>query len=142
MIEEVLQWIKKVSLQRPELNGFAICPFAESASYEIIEHSICGISPVEGVDVAIFIVESYLTSNTLRNYRILYNGLYPEYEFLEDGMDEPTFLQGIQTNFGRANLMLVQNKPHLQKMRAILSKTDYYTHWDPEILKQIQDSGK
>ena len=139
MIEEVLQWIKEISLQRPELSGFAVCPFAESASFEIIEHSICGISPIKDVDVAIFIVEPYLTSNILRDYRILYNGIYPEYEFLEDGMDEPTFLKGIQTNFGKANLMLVQNKSHLIKMRTILQQTDYYSHWDPEILRQIQD---
>ena len=49
-------------------------------------------------------------------------------------MDEPTFLQGIQTNFGKANLMLVQNKSHLIKMRAILQQTEYYSHWDPEML--------
>ena len=138
MIEEVLQWIKQISLQRPELSGFAVCPFAEASSFEIIESSICDVSPVEGVDVAIFIVEPYLSSEILRDYRALYNGLYPEYEFLEDGMDESTFLRGIQTNFGKANLMLVQNKSHLNKMREYLGKTEYYTHWDPDIIKQIQ----
>jgi hypothetical protein len=140
MIEEVLQWIKHISLKRPELNGFAVCPFAESASYEIIEHSICGISPIEGVDVAIFIVEPYLTSEVLRDYRIQYNSMFPDYEFLEDGMDEPTFLEGIQTNFGKANLMLIQKKDHLEKMRKLLSETDYYSMWDPEILSKIQQS--
>jgi len=138
MIEEILQWINHISLKRPELNGFAVCPFAESASYEIIEHSICGISPIEGVDVAIFIVEPYLTSEVLRDYRIQYNSMYPDYEFLEDGMDEPTFLLGFQTNFGGANLMLVQKRDHLQKMRAILEKTDYYSMWDPEVLNKIK----
>lgn len=138
MIEEVLQWIKEISLKRPELSGFAVCPFAESSSFEVIESSICDVSPVEDVDVAIFIVEPYLSSEILREYRALYNGLYPEHEFLEDGMDESTFLRGIQTNFGKANLMLVQNKDHLNKMREYLSKTGYYSHWDPDIIKQIQ----
>lgn len=139
MNEEIQQWIQRISLKREELSGFAICPFAESASYHIIEHSICGITPIKGVDVAIFIVESYLTSEILREWRIKYNNIYKEYEFLEDGMDEPTFVEGIQSNFGKANLMLVQNKVHLQKMRQFLSQTDYYSHWNPEILKKIQD---
>jgi hypothetical protein len=54
-------------------------------------------------------------------------------------MDEPTFVQGIQSNFGKANLMLVQNKAHLEKNREILRKTSYYSHWDFEIMSQIQN---
>lgn len=139
MEQEIRQWIDRISTKRPELSGFAICPFAESASYEIIEHSICGIAPIEGVDVAIFIVEPYLTSEILREWRIKYNNIYKNHEFLEDGMDEPTFVQGIQSNFGKANLMLVQNKAHLEKNREILRKTSYYSHWDSEIMSQIQN---
>jgi len=139
MQNEIREWIRRITIQRPELGGFAICPFAESASYQIIEHSICGISPILGVDVAIFIVEPYLTSEVLREWRIKYNHLYPDYEFLEDGMDEPSFVQGIQSNFGKANLMLVQDKKHLEKNRKILQNTTYYSHWDTETLNLIQN---
>jgi len=139
MIEgDLRQWIKEISTKRPELSGFAICPFAEGASYKIIKSKIGGVAPIEGCDVAIFVVEDHLTSQELRSWREKLDKTYPEYEFLEDGMDEPTFLLGFQTNFGGANLMLVQKRDYLQKMRAILEKTDYYSMWDPEVLNKIK----
>lgn len=138
MEEDLKQWIKEISTKRPELSGFAICPFAEGASYKIINSKISGVAPIEGCDVAIFVVEDYLTSPELRSWREKLDKTYPEYEFLEDGMDEPTFLLGFQTNFGGANLMLCQKRDYLQKMRAILEKTDYYSMWDPEVLNKIK----
>lgn len=138
MEQEIREWIRKISIKRPELNGFAVCPFAESATYKIINTSICDIEPIEGVDVAIFIVESHLTSEILREWRKKYNNMYKNYEFLEDGMDEDTFVQGIQSNFGKANLILVQKKSHLEEKRKILEKTSYYSHWDDDVMKTIQ----
>ena len=32
----ILNWIKEVSKIRPELNGFAICPFAEKSKFKIV----------------------------------------------------------------------------------------------------------
>lgn len=64
--------------------------------------------------------------------------MYKDYEFLEDGMDEDTFVQGIQSNFGKANLILVQKKSHLEEKRKILEKTSYYSHWDDDVMKIIQ----
>ena len=142
MEEDLKQWIKEISTKRPELSGFAICPFAEGASYEIINSKISGVAPIEGCDVAIFVVEDHLTSEELRLWREKLNDTYPEYEFLEDGMDESTFLLGFQTNFGKANLMMCQKRDHLNKMRAILEKTDYYSMWDPEVLNKIKGQGE
>jgi hypothetical protein len=97
--EEIRQWIREISVKRPELNGFAVCPFAEGASYKIIFSKISGVAPIEGCDVAIFIVEDYLSSEKLRFWREKLNDTYSEYEFLEDGR---TYLfEGYKNKFWR-----------------------------------------
>ena len=55
----ILNWIKEVSKVRPELNGFAICPFALNAKYKIIECSAKEIQPIEDYQVIIYIIEDY-----------------------------------------------------------------------------------
>ena len=45
----ILNWIRKVSEVREELNGFAICPFAAKSKFKIVECSAEEISPIEDV---------------------------------------------------------------------------------------------
>ena len=62
--------------------------------------------------------------------------LYPDMIFLPDSTRE-TFINGVQTNNGKYNLILCQSKKKLLDARRQLAKTDYYTFWDPEYLREI-----
>ena len=137
-IEEHIQnWILKISKLRPELGNFAICPFSSTASYKIILSNIDDIMPLKGYDVVIFVVEDYLDASAIQMWCEIYNNIYKDYIFLEDCGHYKTFIQGIQTNNGKYNLILSQSREKLEKSRENLSKTEYYEHWDKEMLEEI-----
>ena len=62
---------------------------------------------------------------------------YLEYEFIDDFRDSDTFINGIQTNNTKYNLIICQNSEFLSKMRKILTKTDYYDLWDDKYLEEV-----
>lgn len=134
---DILKWIGKVSKIMPELNGFAVCPYAKNSKYKIIECSASQILPVSGYDVIIFIVEDHLTLEEVQNWVEVYNKEYPEWKFFEDCKHYDTYIQNIQTNNGKYNLILAQPVEKLRKFREKLAKTSYYDMWDEEYLKEI-----
>ena len=133
----VLNWIKKVSEVRPELNGFAICPFAAKSKFKIVECSVEDIQPIDGYQVIIFIVEDYLDLDAVNFWVNYYNSTYENWKFFEDCGSYDTFINGIQTNNGKYNLILAQPTQKLRKFRENLAKTSYYDMWDDEYLKEI-----
>lgn len=138
MIEEDIQkWIESVSEVRPDLGGFAICPFAKASKYKIIQCKSSEIVPEDGYDVIIFVVEDKLTLNEVLKWVEIYNNRYTDWKFFEDCASYDTFINGIQTNNGKYNLILAQPKQKLRKFREILAKTNYYDYWNNEYLKEI-----
>ena len=133
----VLQWIKKVSEIKPELKGFAICPFASNAKFKIVECSVEDISLINGYQVIIFIVEDYLDLETINFWVDYYNNKHPGWKFFEDCGSYDTFIHGVQTNNGKYNLILAQPTQKLRKFRESLAKTEYYDLWDDDYLKEI-----
>lgn len=133
----ILNWIKDISEIRPELGGFAVCPYAKSAAYEIIECCVEVLCPVEGYDVIIFVVSDDLSLIEIQNWVEFYNQKYEDWKFFEDCASYDTFINGIKTNNGKYNLILTQPKEKLRKFREKLSKTEYYSHWDDNYLKEI-----
>lgn len=133
----ILNWIHEVSKVRPELGGFAVCPYAKSALYEIIDTGVKNIKPVNGYDVIIFIIEDDLSLNEINKWVEYYNEKYQDWKFFEDCASYSTFINGIQTNNGKYNLILAQPKEKLRKFREKLAKTEYYSYWDSEYLKEI-----
>lgn len=136
----ILNWIKEVSQVRPELNGFAICPFASNAKYKIIECSVEEILPIEGYQVIIYIIEDYFDLNTVQFWANFYNERYENWKFFEDCGSYKTYIQGIQTNNGKYNLILAQPTQKLRQFREKLAKTGYYDLWDEEYLKEILEN--
>ena len=108
----VLEWIKRISLPRKELGNFSICPFASTATFHVEKRSLGDVTPVDGVDVAIFVVGKVALSQLLQRVTEL-NMTYRDYVFLDDHISEPTYLQGIQTNYGHDNLILIQKRDQL-----------------------------
>ena len=135
--EDILQWIKSVSEVRPEIGGFAICPFAKQAKYDIIECSAFEIIPNSEYDLNIYVIESHLTLDQVQNWVEIYNEEYPTWKFFEDCACYDTFINGIQTNNGKYNLILAQPRAKLRKFREILAKTNYYNYWSNDYLKEI-----
>ena len=135
--EYILQWIHKISEIRPELGGFAVCPYAKSASYEIIDTHVREIRPFGSYDVIIFVVEDDLGLDVIQKWVKFYNDTYPSWKFFEDCASYDTFIRGIQTNNGKYNLILAQPTEKLRFFREKLAKTDYYSYWDDEYLREI-----
>ena len=136
----ILNWIKNVSEVRPELNGFAICPFAAKSKFKIVECSVEDIQPIEDYEVIIFIVEDYLDLDAINFWVDYYNSTYEKWKFFEDCGSYDTFINGIQTNNGKYNLILGQPTEKLRKFRENLAKTSYYDLWDKDYLKEILEN--
>ena len=136
-VSEVREWIKHVSVKRGELGGFAICPYAFSASVHIEERALKDVTLIEAdADVIIFIVEDCSVAAMMATVDHL-NMTYRDYMWLDDHKDEPTFINGVQSNFGKHNLILCQKRDTLLEAREQLHKTDYYSHWHQEMYKRI-----
>ena len=135
------EWVKSLTNSHPDLKGHSICPFAKSNTYKIVECSINDIKPLNEVfGVVIFVVEDDLDLVYGHKRVKELNDLYPKYKFLDDFRDEPSFINGVQTNNGMYNLVLYQDAEFLSKMRRILAKTDYYDLWEDEYLQIILEN--
>jgi hypothetical protein len=134
---EVREWIKNISVKREELGGFSICPYAFSASVIIEERALSNVTLIKGADVVIFIVEDDVSIASMLQKVSELNMTYRDCIWLDDHKEETTFINGVQSNFGKANLILCQKRDKLLKARADLSKTDYYKYWSDEMYNRI-----
>jgi hypothetical protein len=140
-MKDLDEWIQRIQQSHPDLNGYSICPFAKANTYKIIKCSINDIKPLdEEFGVVIFIIENHIDLNYAHQKIVELNQKYPKYKFFDDFRDEDSFINGVQTNNGKYNLILYQNSEFLLKMRKILSKTDYYSLWDENYLKKILEN--
>jgi hypothetical protein len=135
--KNIEEWISEVSKLRPELGGFAICPYASKSKHKIVKCNVFDIIPEDGYDVLIFVVESELSVDALKNWVSVYNEEYPIWKFFEDSSIQNTYINGIKTNNDHYNLILAQPKEKLKRYREILSKTNYYNYWSNDYLKEI-----
>lgn len=135
--QHILKWIRDVSEIRPELNGFAICPFAAHAKYKIVECSAEEIEPIDGYQVIIYIIEDEFDLDTVQKWVNHHNSKHEGWKFFEDCGQYDTFINNIQTNNGKYNLILAQPNKKLRKFREQLAKTSYYSLWDDDYLKEI-----
>lgn len=133
---DIADWIKRITLKRKELGGYSICPFALTATFHIEECDLSDVRPIDGVDVAIFVVGDIELFEMLECCERL-NREYREYLFLDDHISETTYLNGVQTNFGKGNLILAQRREKLLDARQILKKTEYYEYWSEEMYNRI-----
>jgi len=131
------EWIRKISKVRPELGNFSVCPFASEAKYKIIECQAEDIVLISGYDVVFYVIEDYFDLQSVQFWTNFYNKMYPEFIFLEDHATSNSFINGIQTNNGKYNLILMQDRQKLRKHRQILRNAGYYAHWNDEMMREI-----
>jgi hypothetical protein len=137
---DIIEWIKSVSEYRPELGGFAICPYAANSKFEIIQCKVEDIEPIDGYDVIIFVIEDHFSLDEVQKWVDHHNKKWENWLFFQDCKDYDTFISGIKTNNGKYNLILGQPREKLRKFREKLAKTDYYKHWDKEYLEEILEN--
>jgi hypothetical protein len=135
-VKDLNSWIDKVSQSRPELGNFAICPYAKNSHYNIVKCPIDSLVPIGGYEVVIYLIDSS-DLNTINKWVEHYNEKYPEWLFFEDCADYDTFINGVQTNNQKYNLILGQPKEKLLKFREALKKTDYYSYWSDSYYSEI-----
>lgn len=131
------EWIGKISKFRPELGNFSVCPFASKAKYKIIECQAEDIVPISGYDVVFYVVEDYFDLQSVQFWTNFYNKTHQKYIFLEDHATSNSFINGVQTNNGKYNLILMQDREKLRKHRQILRDAGYYSHWNDEMMREI-----
>lgn len=137
----IKEWIQRISAPENKLGGMPICPFAKKTEYELIESDGSDINPPPwDFELIIYKLPDHYTVTELSEMAIEYNNLYPEIVFLPDHKDRDTFINGVQTNNGKYNLILCQWRDNLKKARDKLEKTSYYTHWSSEYLEEILKS--
>ena len=115
------EWIRQVSKERPELGGFAVCPYASSSNTLIVETTIDDIVPKSGYDVIVFIIEDFWRPNQVEKWVNFYNKKYPYYKFFDDVQTRDTFINEVMTNHDKYNLILSQSKKKLSSFRKKLS---------------------
>lgn len=133
----IANWIRSVSEIRPELSGFAVCPFFSRANYKVVECNAKDIEPISGYDVVIYAIEDDFTLENVQEWVEYHNNKHEDWLFFEDCASYDTYVGGIQTNNGKYNLILMQSGEDLRQKRLKLAKTKYYDHWDDDYLKEI-----
>jgi hypothetical protein len=133
----IQKWIENISILHPEIGGFSICPYAKGSKYKILRESIENLKPEDGYDAIIFGVDNSLSIDDILSWIAIYNSKYSDWKFFEDHRSYNTYINGIQTNNGKYNLIIAQPKEKLKKFRQILSKTNYYNYWSKDYLNEI-----
>jgi hypothetical protein len=139
MLEQhIIDWIDKLLIPQENLGNYSICPYAKAAEYEIIETDGSNINPPPwDFELIIYVLPNYYTQQELFSMAGEYNKMFPDLIFLPDHKDRNTFINGVQTNNGKYNLILCQWRDNLNKARKKLSGTAYYSYWTEEYLKEI-----
>ena len=128
------EWIGKISTSGDSL---CVSPYVSGSKTLIVETPIDDIVPEPGHDVIIFIVEHFWRQQHIENWVKFYNEKFPYYRFFEDISSSPTFIQGVETNNQKFNLILCQSKIKLSKIRKKLLKTDEYNFWTEKYLEEV-----
>ena len=90
-----------------------------------------------GWEVVIYAVEDDHDADFLYAMVDDYNRVYKNYKFIPDHRIAKTFINGVQTNNGKYNLVLCQPRKDLTEARKKLGKTNYYDYWDEKYLQEV-----
>ncbi len=147
----ILKWIESLTVARPELLNFPICPYAKQAyitqKYEIrktgfdsIEQDIT-TSDLTKHQVVILYLEEYeqFTPEQLSERTAQLNAKFNEKDIvILDNEPRRVFkLNGILTPFQGCYLWVLQQLSDLNEKSKQLAKTDYYKNWTQEQLDEV-----
>jgi hypothetical protein len=144
--DKIEKWIDYISIKRPEINVFPICPFASKAKYEIIESTFyaglkSSLDIIHNTDTQVVVIvlddEEYNVQQ-LESLCEQYNeNLMPEdVVILFDHPQSINEINGIKTN-SDMTLILVQRLSDLNEANEILKNTKYYDTWSKKYYEKI-----
>jgi len=134
----IKEWIHRITQPMAELGNLSVCPYAKGVEYELVETDGSTIDPPPwDFELIIYKLPDHYEQQDVIDIASEYNKIYPDMVFLPDPKDRYTEIKGVQTNNGTYNLILCQWRDNLDKARAKLQKTAYYTFWTEEYLKEI-----
>jgi len=150
MTKQLNDWMSFIQLPRPELGGFAICPYAKQAilqkSYDVINVDINSIYNVlEDVDftknnIIILNFDDYESYDVeyLIDYTKQLNEKYKSEDIvvLDNDPRDLMIVNGVTTSYEHGYLWIVQSLSDLTKKSSALQKTNYYNYWSQ---KQLDD---
>jgi hypothetical protein len=134
----IKDWIERISQPSANLDGLSVCPYAKGTQYELIETDGSTIAPPPwDFDLIIYKLPDHYSEFEVAAIAAEYNKIHSDMIFLPDPKDRYTEINSVQTNNGEYNLILCQWRDNLEKARAGLSKTQYYTFWNQQYLDEI-----
>lgn len=134
-------WIDSLTIPRPELGGLSVCPYAKGIEYEIVETDGSDIDPPPwDFELIIYKLPDEYSAFEVISIATEYSKIYPTMVFLPDPKNRETFINGVNTNNGKFNLILCQYRDNLEKARMRLKNTNYYSFWDSKYLNEILSS--
>ena len=143
LVEEIKQWVEDfVSVKHETLNVIP-CPFAKQAlmnnTIKYVSTERIGETLTSMVDdwsdkyevVVLYTDTELYTPQEVSDIVERFNKLAMSRDIvaLEDHPDDPEILNGVEMNFGKAILVLVQRLSKLNKASDILKKRGYYDTW-------------
>ena len=137
----IRKWITQIKKPQKKLNGHPICPFANYKTkikcIEVSENIEVVDFDNKEIEILFLFFSDEVSESFLKNKCNFLNQKYENLIFLPNHKERKTFINNIQTNNANKNLILCQDKNKLLKARESLNKTDYYSFWSEEYLKEI-----
>ena len=151
MVEEIKQWVEEFVSVKHETLNIIPCPFAKQAlmndTIKYVSTERIGESLADLIDawtdkyevVALYTETELYTASEVSDSVERFNKLAMPRDIvaLEDHPDDPEILNGVEMNFGKAILVLVQRLSKLNKASAILKKRGYYDNWPEENYRDV-----
>jgi hypothetical protein len=129
----IKSWIDHVSKPQENLGNLPVCPFAKKAVYQIINTELNAVEvPSVEFKLIIYILPDETTDQQMTDRCLQLNAQHPEYVFLPDHKTKRTYIRGVLTNNCKYNIIMCQPKEEIEKGRASLLKTKYYTFFDAD----------
>lgn len=141
-LKVIAEWLQKVKKPREELDGKSICPFARMPAVIPVEKlTLNNIEPL-GSQITIYIEKTVnSTFDELDTLCKKLNNKHKKFIFLPDHPSKKNYINGVETGNEHLPLIIVQTKNELLTARKVLERTDYYSYWNEEYLKEIKSYG-
>ena len=135
---DVVKWMAKIVKPQKALGNISICPYAQKASWAIVECENMKIDVEQcHQEVTIFVLPKSMSKAKLESYALDLKKKYPTFVFLPDHKQANTKLKNVSTGNGKHNLLLVQRRKKLDGARKNLAKGKYYDNMSEDYKKKL-----
>lgn len=151
IVQELHNWMQNfVEKPNPMLAGWAPCPFARQARINNLVEIVFADSLLDSLhssldlldhkDVVVICFDhKKITAESLEQLVSDQNKIIMEkdYVILEDHPDKQELVNGVQMNFSKCGLLLLQKLSKLNQASEQLRAKNYYEHWPKEVLDYV-----